>query len=185
MLAVAILPEVRPEVFGIKFLCLNDIQVGVMVTASRDQLIKLWRSGVSTHTLVGHSAGVTSLAVVSSSEFLSGSEDASIRKWSKDGDIMGKYSGGDSPISSISFLKGGGWLTSGGDSFLHVWFNNTLAQTISVSANHLIGSTALPTGDFAAISDDGRIWMFTQNTSEHSKDALDVLGQRVTSALYE
>ena len=154
-----------------------------MVTASEDKLIKLWRSGCATNTLAGHSAGVTSLAVVSSTEFLSGSEDATIRRWSNDGHSLGKYSGGDSPISSISLLKGGGWLTSGHDPFLHVWFNNKLAQTISVSANNLIGSTALPTGDIAAISSDGRIWMLTQNISKHSKDVLDVLGQSVTSAL--
>ena len=37
--AVAILPE-----------------VGIMVTASADRLIKLWKAGVNTHTLAGQSA---------------------------------------------------------------------------------------------------------------------------------
>ena len=57
--AVAILPEVmkgqKKKVNSIIQLLKqkNILQVGIMVTASADKLIKLWKAGVNTHTLSG------------------------------------------------------------------------------------------------------------------------------------
>ena len=88
-----------------------------MVTASADKLIKLWKAGVNTHTLsgkivtydidvtnpdttAGHTDAVRSLAVISSDQFLSAGNDATVRRWSRTGDCLGTYYGHDNYIYS-------------------------------------------------------------------------------------
>ena len=79
-------------------------QVGIMVTASADKLIKLWKAGVNTHTLAGHTDAVRSLAVISSEEFLSASNDATVRRWSRTGDCLGTYYGHENYIYSVALF---------------------------------------------------------------------------------
>lgn len=80
-------------------------QVGIMVTASADKLIKLWKAGVNTHTLSGHTDAVRSLAVISSEEFLSASNDATVRRWSRTGDCLGTFYGHENYIYSVALLS--------------------------------------------------------------------------------
>ena len=148
-----------------------------MVTASSDKNIKLWRGGVTTHTLSGHTGGVTSLAVISSSEFLSASEDSSVRRWSSDGDSLGIYSGGNSSISSISLLNHECWVTSGQDPFLQVWMNNAVVQTIQIPAKSVVGSTALSNGDVTVLSNDGCVWKAACNLP--IKDTSELVSRNV------
>ena len=75
-----------------------------MVTASADKLIKLWKAGVNTHTLAGHTDAVRSLAVISSEEFLSASNDATVRRWSRTGDCLGTYYGHENYIYSVALF---------------------------------------------------------------------------------
>merc|ERR1719460_69224 len=104
--AVAILPE-----------------VGVMVTASADKTIKLWKAGKCTNTLKGHTDAVRALAVVDKTQFLSASNDAHVRRWSSSGDCLGTYSGHTNYIYSLSLLGPGGdsWVTGGEDRSVRVW----------------------------------------------------------------
>ena len=76
-----------------------------MVTASADKLIKLWKAGVNTHTLSGHTDAVRSLAVISSEEFLSASNDATVRRWSRTGDCLGTFYGHENYIYSVALLS--------------------------------------------------------------------------------
>ena len=148
-----------------------------MVTASLDTKIKLWRGGLSTHTISGHTGGVTSLAVISSSEFLSASEDASVRRWSSGGVSLGNYSGGFTPISRISLLKHGGWVTSGQDPFLHVWMNNAVVQIIQIPARCVVSSAALTNGEVAVLTDDGGVWKAACNLP--TKDTMQVVNRKM------
>ena len=75
-----------------------------MVTASADKLIKLWKAGVNTHTLSGHTDAVRSLAVISSEEFLSASNDATVRRWSRTGDCLGTFYGHENYIYSVALF---------------------------------------------------------------------------------
>jgi phospholipase A-2-activating protein len=120
-----------------------------MVTASADKLIKLWKAGVSPHTLSGHTDAVRSLAVISSSEFLSAGNDASVCRWSTTGDCPGTYYGDDNYIYCISLLGVGGWVTSGEDMSVRVWRDNAVVQTIYLPALSVWSIAALANGDIA------------------------------------
>ena len=60
-----------------------------MVTGSADKSIKLWKAGVNTHTLTGHTDAVRAVSVLSGEEFLSAGNDATVRHWSRAGDCLG------------------------------------------------------------------------------------------------
>ena len=173
---MVILPEVgQREVLGT---CNESryFQVGIMVTASVDKKIMLWRGGVSTHTISGHTGGVTCLAVISSSSFLSASEDGSVRRWSSGGESLGCYSGGDSPINRISVLEHGGWLTSGQDPVLQVWMDNAVVQAIQIPANRVVSSTSLTNGDVTALSTDGCVWKAVCNQPTRVRELVNRKG---------
>ena len=132
-----------------------------MVTASADKLIKLWKGRSCTHTLSGHTDAVRSLAVISSTEFLSAGNDASVRRWSSSGDCIGTYYGHGNCIYSIALLGGGSWVTSGEDRSVKVWKDNVVAQTIYLPAIYVWSVAALANGDIAAATSDGCVRVFT------------------------
>ena len=140
----------------------------VTASASADKLIRLWKAGVSTHTLSGHTDAVRSLAVISSSEFLSAGNDASVRRWSTTGDCLGAYYGHDNYIYSISLLGGGGWVTSGEDRSVRVWQDNAVVQTIYLPAVSVWSLAALTNGDIAAATNDGCVRIFTRDPARQA-----------------
>ena len=73
-----------------------------MITASADKLVKLWKAGVNTHTLSGHTDAVRAVSVLSGEEFLSAGNDATVRHWTRAGDCLGTYYGHDNYIYSLS-----------------------------------------------------------------------------------
>ena len=81
--------------------------------------------------IAGHTDAVRSLAVISSDEFLSAGNDATVRRWSRTGDCLGTYYGHDNYIYSVAILSSGpdlSWVTSGEDRSVRVWKDNQVAQ---------------------------------------------------------
>ena len=188
--AVAILPEVSVCLSLLKVFFTDMLgQVGIMVTAGADKSIKLWKAGRCTHTLTGalhshlteskslrlltgHTDCVRALAVVDSTQFLSASNDAHVRRWSSSGECLGTYSGHTNYIYSLSLLGPGGdsWVTGGEDRSVRIWKGGEVVQTLYLPVISVWGVAALTNGDIAAACNDGCVRVFTKDAGRVAPD---------------
>ncbi len=121
---------------------------GYMLTGSADKLIKLWRAGKCHQTFAGHTDCVRAVAVLSASEFLSASNDATIRRWLTTGECTHTYSGHTSFVYSLALLPNGEDFISGGeDRTLRVWSGGQCVQTIAHPTESVWSVCALSNGD--------------------------------------
>ena len=141
-----------------------------MVTGSADKSIKLWKAGVNTHTLTGHTDAVRAVSVLSGEEFLSAGNDATVRHWSRAGDCLGTYYGHENYIYSLAILSPGDrtWVTGGEDRSVRVWQGNSVVQTIYLPAISVWSVAVLPNGDIAAATNDGCVRIFTREESRQA-----------------
>ena len=148
-----------------------------MITASADKLVKLWKAGVNTHTLSGHTDAVRAVSVLSGEEFLSAGNDATVRHWTRAGDCLGTYYGHDNYIYSLSILSAVDktWVTSGEDRSVRGWHENNVVQTIYLPAISVWSVAVLPNGDIAAATNDGCVRIFTRDESRQaSKEVQEI-----------
>ena len=64
-------------------LCLAVLPDGSLASGSFDKTVKLWKDGVCTHTLEGHTDGVLCLAVLPDGSLASGSHDGTVKLWKR------------------------------------------------------------------------------------------------------
>ncbi|RUS88855.1 hypothetical protein EGW08_003400, partial [Elysia chlorotica] len=137
---------------------------GIMLTGSADKTIKSWKAGKCIQTYRGHTDCVRGLGVVSEAEFLSCSNDASIRRWAvTSGDCLNVYFGHTNYVYSLSILPNGqDFITGGEDRTLRVWRDGECVQTLYHPCESVWAVCALPNGDIATGASDGMIRIFTQ-----------------------
>lgn len=137
---------------------------GVMLTGSADKTIKAWKAGKCTQTFKGHEDCVRGLGVVSEAEFLSCSNDATVRRWAvTSGDCLGIYYGHTNYVYSLSILPNGeDFVTGGEDRTLRIWKEGKNIQTLYHPSESVWAVCAMPNGDIATGSSDGMIRVFTQ-----------------------
>uniref|UniRef100_A0A2C9JHZ5 Phospholipase A-2-activating protein n=1 Tax=Biomphalaria glabrata TaxID=6526 RepID=A0A2C9JHZ5_BIOGL len=137
---------------------------GVMLTGSADKTIKAWKAGKCIQTFKGHEDCVRALAVVNESEFLSSSNDATVRRWALNtGDCLAIYYGHTNYVYSLSILPNGqDFITGGEDRTMRVWTDGRCVQTIYHPCESVWTVCALANGDIASGSSDGIIRVFTQ-----------------------
>ena len=91
------------------------------------------------------------LAVLSSGEFLSCSNDTTVRRWQTSGECMQTYTGHTAFVYSVSILPNGvDFVTGGEDRTLRVWQDGQCVQTIEHPAESVWAVCALPNGDVAS-----------------------------------
>lgn len=89
--------------------------------------------------------------MVSDVEFLSVSNDTTIRRWLITGDCMETFHGHTNFIYSISLLADGqGFVSSGEDRTVKVWKEGECKQTITLPAQSVWSVCSLPNGDIVA-----------------------------------
>jgi phospholipase A-2-activating protein len=138
---------------------------GNMLTGSADKTIKLWRVGRCEKTFFGHSDCVRGLAVVNGDEFLSCSNDATVRRWVVSGECLQVYYGHTNYVYCIALLSNGtDFVTCGEDRSLRVWRNGgECVQTITHPAQSVWSVTVLDNGDVVTGASDGVLRVFTEN----------------------
>ena len=144
-----------------------------LLTASADKSIRLWESGRTKHTFYGHTDCVRGLAVISLSQFLSCSNDASVKRWSIDGDCLQTYYGHKSFVYSIDLFPDSiHFVTSGEDQTVKVWSltNGNPQQTLPVPAISAWKAIALFNGDLAVGCSDGSIRVFSSSDSRTASE---------------
>lgn len=101
--------------------------------------------------LTGHEDCVRGLAILSSTEFLSCGNDATIRRWLVSGECTHVYYGHTNYVYSICMMPNGEDFVSGGeDRTVRVWKNGECVQTIPHPTESIWCVCALPNGDIAS-----------------------------------
>uniref|UniRef100_H2YA00 Phospholipase A-2-activating protein n=1 Tax=Ciona savignyi TaxID=51511 RepID=H2YA00_CIOSA len=140
-------------------------QQGLVITASADKTVRSWRAGKCLDVFKGHTDCVRGLAVISSEQFLSCSNDATIRRWSVGGQCLQTYYGHSNFVYSVAVLNDGQeFETSSEDRSVKVWRINESDsnQTIATPAQSVWKVIVLENGDIAFGSSDATIRIFTR-----------------------
>uniref|UniRef100_A0A8C1EK34 Phospholipase A2-activating protein n=1 Tax=Cyprinus carpio carpio TaxID=630221 RepID=A0A8C1EK34_CYPCA len=110
-----------------------------------------------------HEDCVRGLAVINEVEFLSCSNDASIRRWMVTGECVQVYYSHTNYIYSLAvFPNGQDFISTGEDRTLRVWRKGECSQTIRLPAQSVWCCCILPDGDIAVGASDGVIRVFTE-----------------------
>uniref|UniRef100_A0A673LIP6 Phospholipase A-2-activating protein-like n=1 Tax=Sinocyclocheilus rhinocerous TaxID=307959 RepID=A0A673LIP6_9TELE len=116
------------------------------------------------HKNTGHEDCVRGLAVINEVEFLSCSNDASIRRWMVTGECVQVYYAHTNYIYSLAvFPNGQDFISTGEDRTLRVWRKGECSQTIRLPAQSVWCCCILPDGDIAVGASDGVIRVFTES----------------------
>ncbi|XP_046387543.1 phospholipase A-2-activating protein [Ischnura elegans] len=172
--------------------CVIDLPVSkLVITGSADKNIYVWsRSGDLQKRLTGHTDCVRGLAVLSPSDFLSCSNDATVRWWSAaKGECLGTYYGHSNFIYCVAAGPSGEFATSAEDGSVRVW-GTTSEGTSSVECQQVIQLPSqtvwsvayLPNGDLVTGSSDGVIRVFSREISRHASDVIQEVYQQEIAA---
>ncbi len=122
-----------------------------LLTGSTDSSIRLWNttSGMRIATFLGHVATVMGVEFLPGSrQFVSGSEDATVRFWSADAAPEMVLEGHKGWVTSLAFCADGERLVSGGrDGTLRVWSTRTGEPLETLTAPSGVECVALGSGD--------------------------------------
>ena len=112
--------------------------------------------------------------MLSSEQFLSAGNDATVRHWTRAGDCLGTYYGHENYIYSLAIISAEErtWVTSGEDRSIRVWEENTVVQTIYLPAISVWSVAVLPNGDIAAATNDGCVRIFTREEGRQASQEL-------------
>ncbi|KAK7576747.1 hypothetical protein V9T40_013033 [Parthenolecanium corni] len=134
-----------------------------IVTGSADKIIKVHKNdGSLIRTLTGHTDCVRCLAELSSTEILSCSNDATIRKWSLEtGDCLDTIYGHPNFIYNFC-VRDNLIASSGEDRCVMIWFG-TKYESIALPAQSVWSVALLANKDVVTGSSDGVVRIFTND----------------------
>ncbi|KAG0717763.1 Phospholipase A-2-activating protein [Chionoecetes opilio] len=145
------------------------------LTASADKTVKLWKEGKVCTTYSGHKDCVRGLTVISATQFLSCSNDATVIRWSISGELLATHYGHSNFIYGVSMVtQDGDFVTGGEDRTLRVWGpDGECAQTIHMPAQSVWAVASLPNSDIVCGTSDGVCRIFTREEGRQA-DAEDI-----------
>ena len=137
-------------------------------------------------TFLGHSDCVRGLAMVDQNEFVSCSNDATVRRWTIfDSGCLQVFYGHSNFIYAVKFFNGLVFSASE-DRSVKVWCldgSTDPKQSIALPAQSLWSLAVMANGDFAVGCSDGSIRVFTNNASRAAPDQqLKAFAEEVASA---
>ncbi|XP_071453464.1 phospholipase A-2-activating protein [Hetaerina americana] len=173
--------------------CIIDLpESKTVITGSADKNINIWSpSGDLQKTLTGHTDCVRGLTVLSSSDFLSCANDATVRWWSAaKGECLSTYYGHSNFIYCVTAGPSGEFATSAEDGTVRVWgmtSNGTSSveclQVIELPSQTVWSVTYLPNGDLVTGSSDGIVRVFSREESRHAADIVqEVYSQEIAAS---
>lgn len=169
-----------------------------LLSAGADRRIVSWSGQQQLRVFRGHSDCVRGLAVLSAEEFVSCSNDATLRRWSlQTGRCTAVLSGHTNFVYSVAALPNGVDLVSSGeDRTMRVWcggggkreedsrepVQEEPWQTVYLPARSVWSVVAVENGDIAAGCSDSQCYVFSVVQSRHaSPDKLSVYQQQLDS----
>lgn len=162
----------------------------VFLTGSADKLIKRWdKEGKDIKTYEGHTDCVRGLVILNSENFLSCSNDGTIRQWNiGSGETVQIFNGHDNYIYDISILKNEAssfqFVTCSEDRTIRIWLaNGETVQTIRLPAPTAWSVAAIDESNVAVGCSDGRVYTFTRDDSRvASEDEIKIFDDEVSKS---
>ncbi|KAJ3180693.1 hypothetical protein HDU87_001806 [Geranomyces variabilis] len=136
---------------------------GKFLTGSADKSIKLWDGEKAVKTYTGHTDAVRGLAMAPDGNFVSCSNDGTLRIWSLDGECINELNGHTSFIYSVSVALSGEIASCGEDRSVRIWKNGNCVQTIFHPTPSVWSVAYLPNGDVVSGASDGFARVFTRS----------------------
>ncbi|KAL8962992.1 MAG: hypothetical protein Q9193_000694 [Seirophora villosa] len=147
----------------------NVCALDVSPDGCADQSIRIFSpTGKFLHTVKGSSDVIRALCRVSpgrasGAEFASAGNEGIIRLWKLDGTQVGKLSGHESFIYSLTSLPSGELISSGEDRTLRIWNGDECVQTITHPALSVWGVAACSeNGDIVSGASDKKVRVFSR-----------------------
>lgn len=156
--------------------CLVDESTAL--TGSADKTIKIWNIDTCeiTKSFEAHSDCVRDLKLVGKTQFLSCSNDATVKRWALDGSLLETYDGHSNYIYSISLIVNDEsklkFATCSEDKTLRIWQAGSSTQSIRVPAQTLWSVCTLANGDLLVGCSNGNIYVYTQDERLHAPPAI-------------
>lgn len=144
----------------------NDSKI--ILTGGADHSIIAWKNYTQYQTFQGHTDCVRSLAVINGTEFLSSSNDYTIKRWSLNSPRCAQtYEGHTNFVYSLTMITPQQFASVSEDRSARVWSVNQseALQTIRLPSTTVWSVCSLTNTDIAAGCSDGRIFVFTQDPS--------------------
>jgi WD40 repeat protein len=143
-----------------------------LASGTADGVVRLWdfSNCELIHTLKGHNAGVTSLAVSSDGSLLAtGSIDKTVKLWNPEKqEELHTLVGHTGPVTSVAFSPDGRWLASGShDRTIRIWSvsSGELIRTLEGHTQGINSIALSPDGQIlASASDDTTIKLWQPST---------------------
>ncbi|KAJ3164834.1 hypothetical protein HDU88_005046 [Geranomyces variabilis] len=136
---------------------------GKFLTGSADKSIKLWDGEKAIKTFTGHTDAVRGLAMAPDGNFVSCSNDGTLRIWSLDGECINELNGHTSFVYSVSVSSSGEIASCGEDRSVRIWKNGSCVQTIFHPTPSVWSVAHLPNGDVVSGASDGFARVFTRS----------------------
>lgn len=141
------------------------------ITACADKIVRLYDGEKLIHNFIGHNEAVRGLTETSTG-FASCSNDGVIRLWALSGEALQELHGHTSFIYTIVSSPDKSLIYSGGeDKTVRIWKDGKLIQTIDLPTQSIWSVDSLPNGDIVLGGSDGKIRIFTQESSRFASPA--------------
>ncbi|KAL1449471.1 hypothetical protein WDU94_001975, partial [Cyamophila willieti] len=143
---------------------------GIIVTGCADKTIKLHsEEGAFLKTLTGHTDCVRGLAILNNTDFISCSNDASIKIWdSTTGKCVDTLYGHPNFIYSVA-AHSGDLITTGGEDQCVTVYQNKTQNSFLIPAQSVWAVTILPNSDIVTGSSDGIVRVFSANPDRQAE----------------
>ncbi|CAF3244551.1 unnamed protein product [Rotaria socialis] len=140
----------------------------IILTGAADNIIMGWKNQVKFQIYEGHTNCVRSLTSINANEFLSCSNDFNIKRWNViSAQCLQTYVGHTSFVYSVAMVSSDQFASVSEDRSLRLWSVNAdePKQTIRLPTGTVWSVCSLTNNDMVVGSSDGRIFIFTKDTS--------------------
>lgn len=150
----------------------------IVLTGSADKTVKIWRLDTKKciRTIDAHTDCVRDLKMINQSQFLSCSNDATIKRWNLDGVLIEQYDGHENYIYSICVIISDEnnlkFATTSEDKTLRIWQNGKNRQSIRLPAQTLWSVCRTMSNELVVGCSNGNIYIYTQDERLYAPEAV-------------
>lgn len=142
------------------------------VTCGADKTIKIWRGSKAVHSFVADDDVLRDVTVLPNGDILSCANDGIIKQW--DGQtyqLKMELKGHSSVVYSLALFGNGTIVSSSEDRSVRVWQNGKCIQAITIPCVSAWEVSSFPNGDIAVACSDGKIRIYSKDSSRWASSA--------------
>lgn len=144
----------------------NDLRSGVSLQLAVSLMQALRAPLAVTAPIRAHQRGITSLALLTPQEWISGGADGRVRHWRMGRALSAAHSGAAGGVNALLVLPNGDWLSASDDGSLVRWRDGQPVQRLQRPDNRagaVVSLLALPSGDWVSGSVNGELVLWRED----------------------